>query len=316
MKDKKSKDFHILINKDSGGAQFLGRQKMQRLVDESNLYIQSFRFLKATNLIQTFSELNHSGEAVLVGGGDGTIKACAEIAVESGNGYGIIPLGTMNLLARDIGLSESIEDVLDSYAGDTDVRMLDVGTINDQVFLCCAGIGTIPEASEYREETRHLPNILAMPKLLSVILATMDKLKNQKLYLNIDGKIKKIRSSSLVVSNNNFNINPDNGIDGLRKEALTDGVLGVYSVSPKTLIDRFRILSRLVTGGWQKDSSVQTWQGKSVSINTHKARQLLSLDGEAMELPTPLEFRVMPSALPMLIPACADFSGSGERRAA
>lgn len=298
----KAQKYHILINKDSGSAQYLGQGKLRRLVKDSAIDAQSFRFLGAEELLESFDALCHKRERVLIGGGDGTMKACAAIALKRKSGFGIIPLGTMNLLARDIGVPEDIEEALNCYAVNAREDLFDVGMINNQLFLCCAGIGTIPEASEFREETRDDNAFVAFPRLAGVIWASLEKLKNQSISLNIDGKIQKIRSSSLVISNNSFNEDPSIGVDGLKKESLTDGKLGVYSVSPRTVMDRLRVLSRLALGSWQKDPVVQTWHGEAVSVFTKQHQQLLSLDGETVVMKTPLECRIKPSSLPLLVP--------------
>lgn len=298
----KAPKYHILINKDSGSAQYLGQGKLRRLVKDSSIDAQSFRFLGIEELLESFDSLCKKGERVLIGGGDGTMKACAAIALKRKSGFGIIPLGTMNLLARDIGVPEDIEEALSSYAVNSKEDLFDVGMINNELFLCCAGIGTIPEASEFREETRDDNAFIAFPRLAGVIWASLERLKNQTISLNIDGKIQKIKSSSLVISNNSFNEDPSIGVDGIQKESLTDGKLGVYSVAPRTIADRLRVLSRLALGSWQKDPVVQTWHGEAVSVFTKQPQQLLSLDGETVVMKTPLECRIKPASLPLLLP--------------
>ena len=307
------KKYHILINKDSGGAQYHGQGKLRKIAKDSDIDVQSFRFLSAEGVIEEFTELSQNKKRVLIGGGDGTIKACAQTALKHKNGFGIIPLGTMNLLARDVGVPEDVGEALETYADHAQERYFDVGTINNQLFLCCAGLGTIPEASEYREQTRDQAAIKSFPRLAAVVWSSLERLKNQRISLNIDGKIKKIRSSSLVISNNSFNEEPSIGIDGLQKESLNRGLLGVYSVSPRTVIDRLRVLSRLAIGSWQKDPVVKSWQGQAVSIFTKQDRQLLSLDGETVVMKTPLECRIKPSALPLLVPVTS--SSTHELRA-
>jgi diacylglycerol kinase (ATP) len=79
-------------------------------------------------------------DLVLASGGDGTVTACAEGLAGSGVPLGVLPAGTGNLLARNLGLPLSLEEALAVSLGGTD-RRLDVGTANGRVFVAMAGLG-------------------------------------------------------------------------------------------------------------------------------------------------------------------------------
>jgi YegS/Rv2252/BmrU family lipid kinase len=79
-------------------------------------------------------------DLVLASGGDGTVTACAEGLAGSGVPLGVLPAGTGNLLARNLGLPLSLEEALAVGLGGTD-RRLDVGTANGRVFVAMAGLG-------------------------------------------------------------------------------------------------------------------------------------------------------------------------------
>jgi YegS/Rv2252/BmrU family lipid kinase len=79
-------------------------------------------------------------DLVLASGGDGTVTACAEGLAGSGVPLGVLPAGTGNLLARNLGLPLGLEEALAVSLGGTD-RRLDVGTANGRVFVAMAGLG-------------------------------------------------------------------------------------------------------------------------------------------------------------------------------
>jgi YegS/Rv2252/BmrU family lipid kinase len=79
-------------------------------------------------------------DLVLASGGDGTVTACAEGLAGSGVPLGVLPAGTGNLLARNLGLPLSLEEALAMSLGGTD-RRLDVGSANGRTFVAMAGLG-------------------------------------------------------------------------------------------------------------------------------------------------------------------------------
>jgi YegS/Rv2252/BmrU family lipid kinase len=79
-------------------------------------------------------------DLVLASGGDGTVTACAEGLAGSGVPLGVLPAGTGNLLARNLGLPLSLDAALAVSLHGAD-RRLDVGTANGRIFVAMAGLG-------------------------------------------------------------------------------------------------------------------------------------------------------------------------------
>ena len=89
---------------------------------------------------QAESLLELSPDIVLACGGDGTVRAVAEALVGSGTPLGVVPAGTGNLLARNLGIPEETAEAFDVAMNGRD-RLLDVGELNGEVFAVMAGIG-------------------------------------------------------------------------------------------------------------------------------------------------------------------------------
>jgi YegS/Rv2252/BmrU family lipid kinase len=79
-------------------------------------------------------------DLVLACGGDGTVTACAEGVADSGIPLGIVPMGTGNLLARNVGLPTDLAGALAVALGGGEQK-LDAGTANGQAFVVMAGLG-------------------------------------------------------------------------------------------------------------------------------------------------------------------------------
>ena len=101
-------------------------------------------------------------EMIIAAGGDGTLHAVASGVINTGSTLGILPLGTMNNIARSLKIPEDIERACEIIAtGET--SQIDVGRINDTIFLEVAGAGLeaalFPAAEELKskESYRHSP---------------------------------------------------------------------------------------------------------------------------------------------------------------
>ncbi len=294
--------FHVLINDQSGAVLKLGKDVIEQKIASSNIEIESLHILPPDHFFQHLKRMNIVRRPFLIGGGDGTIRSAADIAMQNDLKLGILPLGTMNLLALDLGIPNDIDEALAHYADETRTEYVDVGVINNKTFLCCASIGTIPQASEFREEHRDKSDVVIFPRLTNYVMKQMDRIAHHKLYVDIDGRVQKLMTAALVISNNQFNKNAAFGYEQINRASLQDSKLGVYSVAPKTMWDKIRIMFRLVWGKWQKDPNIQSWEGEKVSIKTEGNTQTIALDGEITTMSTPLNFRIKPLALGLVVP--------------
>lgn len=300
MRSKQS--FHILINSKAGGVHTIGEANIEKILARSGLNIESLYIEPPKKLFKTLARLKHSSTPILIGGGDGTIRSCARYALDDDIKFGILPFGTMNLLARDLGIPEDFQRALEYYENNTAIHHIDVGMINDEPFLCCAGIGAMPSASKFREKHRSEHDYLFLPRLIHFIMKKMNKLSYNKFYMKIDEDVSKVETPALVVSNNQYSSDTKIGADNFNRDSLQDGTLAVYSIAPKNLWDRLRVMVRLAVGNWSSDHSIRTWKAKKVELESAGHLQILSLDGETKAMETPLRFWVKPMALSLVVP--------------
>jgi len=299
---KHKQGFHIYINQKAGTVSHMGQAALEALISSSDLPVAHLYFLKPEDLIDKICH-EPPDAPILVGGGDGTIKACAECLMENQTPFGILPLGTMNLLAKDLDIPLPLDETLAAYAKGVETYPIDVGRVNDAIFLCCVGLGTIPEASKYREEHRSDSQPVLIPRLTAYVLRQIDRFNRRKLTLTLDStKKKKIKSAALVVSNNQYGPQGQWNEENFRKLSLQDGKLGVYSAAPYSFWDKLRLLSRLFLGNWKKDEALQEWQCSTLGLACAEPSVLLSLDGETQTFDTPLTFSILPRRLQILIP--------------
>ena len=284
--DSESKPYKILINAQSGQAKALEKDVFQEHVAKSGLDVEHIDFSSSDDFQDALKDAIASDSPLLIGGGDGTISMATALSLEHKKAFGILPFGTMNMIAQDLSIPLDIPDMLAAYKNSKTIE-IDIGMINDHPFLCCISLGVMPEASKIREETRDLPEIISMPRLAAYVFQALDKNNKRRLSLTIDNLRKNISTTALVVSNNQYALQ-DSLLEQnkFKKESLQDGVLGIYSAVPENSWAKIRFLSRLGLGDWNRDPSLKRYQGQRVEIKTHNPQELVSIDGEPLELQT------------------------------
>jgi diacylglycerol kinase family enzyme len=298
---KETDRYHIYINKHAGTVSDMGYSKLESLIERSDIGIESLHFLGAERLIEKV-EQDDGKFPILIGGGDGTIRSCAAHFVNKDKAFGILPLGTMNLLAKDLDIPVRVEDAVSAYAAGSNIYEIDVGKVNDEIFLCCASLGTMPETSEFREKHRGDSTPLLMPRLTAYILKQMDRRYHKRLLLELDQRVQKIKTAALVVSNNQYGPQGQWTEGNFKRPSLQDNILGVYSATPYSFIDKLRLLLNLGLGDWKKDEALHEWECRELRVRGTEKNTLLSLDGETQRFSMPLHFSVLHKGLKMIVP--------------
>lgn len=238
-------------------------------------------------------------DEVWAAGGDGTIITVAKMLKDTDIPLGVIPGGTMNLLARDLGMSLNIADaiyqLIDSTSG-----QIDVAQLNDEPFFCIANIGLSTRLTEKREALRRHPGWIRWPQVAFETIKNMFIYPPLKIRLVTPDSEINIKTRALSVSNN-----PLGDSVGLIPEryALDKGVLGIYITRSRSLWTLPKLVLKFIHGSWKQDVDI-------VDIETHKAEIYISskrdmkvmIDGELHKIEPPYRFSVIPNALTILKP--------------
>ena len=238
-------------------------------------------------------------DILVAGGGDGTIRSAASRLLGSTIALGVLPLGTVNRLARDLNIPLEPRAALRALASGG-YREIDVAEVNGEIFLCNSMLGLPSEISQERQNLRgrpFWPRLAGYFKLLRTILAS-----RRHLELSIDGderKNRRVRVLSLAVSNNVYRREPSLIFT---REALDQGRLGVYIAKPHSGAGLLWVLARAALGFWTGDDRLDSLSAKKVVIKTRKKRLRLSNDGEVETLRAPLYYQIHPKALKIFAP--------------
>ncbi|MBW8734908.1 MAG: diacylglycerol kinase, partial [Asticcacaulis sp.] len=243
------KGFNILINRRSGTVLAMGEPAVEAAITDSSLDVAELCFSEPDQMSANLDRLIKSQQPLIVGGGDGTIRECAKVLAEQGKAFGVLPFGTMNLLPHDLGF-DTLQNALKAYARGVTTSAIDAGFVNGELFLCCASIGTMPQASVYREQKRDVSKIWLFPQLFMFVLENLDRHKRDRIVLDIDGEMTRFHTPAVVVSANRFADSDKLTESNFKRQTLDGGELAAYVMTTRTRAGHVRLLMRLLFGHW------------------------------------------------------------------
>ena len=222
-------------------------------------------------------ELARRADAPALGmaGGDGSLAAVAAVAIERDLPFVCVPFGTRNHFARDAGLDRDDPlAALDAFVHGNEQR-IDVGRVGDRLFLNNVSLGLYAELVHRREHHRRRRDALA--RLRALALTLLDRGRSQRFV--VDGR--PVEAHVLVVAANAYTFEL---LSIGERQSLDDGRLHLYV--PHGI--------RRVT--WEERSCTE------ITIDTDRHVVQAAVDGEPEQLDTPLELRIEPGALRLLVP--------------
>lgn len=237
-------------------------------------------------------------DMLVAGGGDGTISAAAAALAGTGRPLGILPLGTLNHLARDAGIPTKLSAALAVIAGGH-VRTIDVAEVNGRVFVNNSSVGLYPNMVRLREAERERAGRSKRLAMLSAGLHTLRSFREHRLWISAAGFEAPVRTPLLFVGNNRYVVN----LFALgTRERLDEGKLCLYAVRGRS---RARFLwagLRGIFGKLDQQRDFITAYPEEVEISSDRAALIVSIDGEAVPMKTPLRYRIRPGALKLIVP--------------
>lgn len=285
----------VLINRSGGTAASLGdslRDKVEAAFAKAEQAID-LHLIDGADIRDAVREYARA-PVVAVGGGDGTLSCAASVLVGTSAALAILPLGTRNHLARQLGVPLDIEGAA-RLAVDGQRRRIDVGVAGERVFVNNASFGIYTRFVREREARQG-------PKWLSSVPATWHVLRNMRAQLfplKIDGARRMLETPLLFIGNNRYSM--ELGQVGER-ETMTDGRLSVYAVSAKRPHQLFGFAARAFLGLADPERDFETCADARDVIIEGEGYVEGAFDGELIELRLPLRLRSLPNALGVVTP--------------
>jgi diacylglycerol kinase family enzyme len=236
---------------------------------------------------------------LIVGGGDGTISAAASALAGTETLLGLLPLGPLNHFARDLGLPTDLDEAARLIAAGKE-RRVDIGEMNDRVFINNSAIGLYPLMVVDRDLQRKR---LGRSKRLAMVVAslrTLARFNHHRLTLTVnEERTGRVDTPLLFVGNNDYRI--DIGAPGQR-ERLDGGELYVLVMRKKSRTGLLAASIRALLGRSRPDDMVQLDGVERLRVSSHRPQLAVSLDGEVVRGAPPLDYKVRKKALRVVAP--------------
>lgn len=238
---------------------------------------------------------------VVAVGGDGTINAVCQAVLGTGLKMGVIPGGTFNYFARNMGIPEDPEQAIDALLH-AEVKPVQIGLINDRVFLVNASLGLYPKLLEDREAYKQRYGRSRLVALVSAIATLARAHRRFHLSFNSDNTQGELRSVSILVNNNALQLSQI-GIE--EAEKVEQGKLIAIFAKPRHRLSLYGLLLRGLVSRLGEAEHIDSFALKqmNVSLGRRRKRVKVATDGEIIWMRSPLVFKVAKPALPLLIPA-------------
>lgn len=294
--------FPVVVNRGGGAASRAGDALVEQIESAfaaAGLAADIYA-VDGTALTETIERLAASHGAIAIGGGDGTQGCAAAILARTATTHAILPLGTRNNLARQLGIPLGLEGAVAVIAAGH-MRSIDLSEVNGHSFVNNASIGIYPKLVKFREAGRRR----GLPKWLANLPAALRVLRNlghRRYRLTLDDAAQPVVTPLLFIGNNVYSL--DSGKVGVR-EAMDDGKLSVFAVAKNTRWGLIGFAIRTLRG---KSDPARDFAAlgtcATLTVSTKRRRRIsVALDGEVHKMVTPLHFTTRPRALSVFVPA-------------
>jgi diacylglycerol kinase family enzyme len=236
---------------------------------------------------------NQEVDAVVVGGGDGSIRTVVQVLAGSEIPLGILPLGTLNHFARDLGVPLTVDGAVALIAAGT-IHRVDVGEVNGEIFVNNSSLGLYPYLVLERERWRRHKGLAKWSAMILAGLGVFRRLRVRRLSLCAEGVVEPHRSAGVFIGNNEYSLTAD--AFG-RRVRLDGGRLCLYVGRAQGRLALLRLACRAALGLLDARRDLRAMRVSQAEIRIHKSRLLVALDGELAVLQSPLHYRSRPGAL-------------------
>lgn len=249
-------------------------------------------------------------DVVIAAGGDGTIGEVVNGLVGTRTALGVLPMGTANVLARQLGISTHtlsnplrLQETIAGWVAGT-IRPVDVGQVvgqaNERYFLCWAGVGLDAQVTTRMESgPRHTRRLRLLPYAIAIVMVARD-FQGVKTRVSLDGNVVRGRTLLTLVSN----IRQYGGVFNIAREArMDDGLLDVFVFKGLGFPYAVRHLAKIAIQRHMQDPQVVYRRARHIEVQT-EGTVPVQVDGDPMAT-TPITVKVVPHALSLLVPPSA-----------
>ena len=296
--------FYIVLNTGSGKHQ--GNEVEESINSVLNAAGREFELIKVdggAGLVEAATKAVRLAKAnngiVVAAGGDGTLNAVSNVVLGTGLPFAILPQGTFNYFGRTYGISQDTETATRCML-DAVIEPVQVGMLNDKVFLVNASFGLYPTLLEDREAYKQRYGRSRWVALWSALVTLFRAHRKLSVQLDFEGNTRHLRTQTIVVGNNALQLEHI----GVHKEVeLQRDHLVAMTAKPLSTLALYGLVARGLISRMGEADNLISFGFKKMTVRLGPARRTIkvAMDGEIFRLTAPLEFRVADNYLPLLV---------------
>lgn len=295
---------HVILNEESGATgKEADSKRLAEIFARSGANARILRAVGGGDAVArlTRQALAESGDTIVAGGGDGTVRTVASVLVDSHRSLGVLPMGTFNYFARSLGIPLDLEAAARTVLEGNIVR-INVGEVNGRFFLNNSSLGLYPDILKDREQVYARFGRSRLAAYASAAFAISRPSRFLTLRLVADGREIFRRTPLLFVANNAYQI------EAFRLRGapcLENGAFALYITHPLGPRRMLLLAIRTLLGRLRTTEDLDVLCTREVSIETRRRRVRIATDGELTVMESPLHYCVRSGALAVIAPAKA-----------
>lgn len=285
----------VFLNKTSGGED-AGPERLIALFAEHDCACVVTELSRSIDL-EALVRNDPEEVAYIAAGGDGTVNCVANLVAKTRRRMGVLPAGTLNHFAKDLGLPMDLDGAVAVASGSV-ARSVDAGEVNCRIFVNNSSVGVYPLMVLDRERMKRAGwnrwASLAIASLKSFV-----RLRRFRVHLQVDGVTRRARTPFLFIGNNEY------CLEGSRlgsRPNLNRGELAFYLADDTSRTGILRMVCAALLGRLRKLPEYEELQATEATICVRQRRPRVSCDGEVKRMIAPLHYRILPGALQVLCP--------------
>ena len=235
---------------------------------------------------------------IVAGGGDGTVSTVAGALVDTGIVFGVLPLGTLNHFAKDLGIPLELADAV-AVLAHGEAGRVDVGEVNARIFVNNSSLGLYPDIVHDRERQQKRLRRGKWPAFVWATLSALRRYPFLVVALVVDGKEVLRKTPFVFIGNNEYRME---GFAIGERSGLEDGLLSLYVAQRPGRWRLVQLALRALTGRLRQARDFDAITATDIVVQSKRKRIRVATDGEVTVMTPPLKYRVRPASLVVMRP--------------
>lgn len=250
--------------------------------------------------------LDSDVRSIIVGGGDGTLSTAAGVLAGSETPLGILPLGTLNHFAKDLGIPTQLEEAIAVIARGQ-ISSVDLGEVNGRTFINNSSLGIYPRLVIRRELHQRLHGMRKWTAMLLAAASVIRRFPTLSVTVTLDEQIRTAKTPLVFIGNNTYQLN---GLTLGTRERVDAGELSLCLAHATSRWQILKLILSAILGTLDQARDFESFSVRECRIDSRRRHLSLALDGEVTPFQFPLEYKIRPAALRVFTPPPAS-SGQG-----